>query len=222
MPVDMLSAEQALNEQHDRDRDAAFANYLQRSSESQTDEPKRCPRCGISSRVRAKGRKRKIRTLTGSHVFARHQHYCEDCKKSFYPLDEELGLSEEGEASPDLERRILDFGVTTTFKETEERWSVHYNIAISENFVRCVVERNQLIMTSARMRDVQEIIRPEPSEPAKLLVVQTDGGMVPTRGEEPWKESKLGVIYREDNHLASTNTQRGHVTEARYVAHLGN
>ena len=74
MPVDMLSAEQALNEQHDRDRDAAFANYLQRSSESQTDEPKRCPRCGISSRVRAKGRKRKIRTLTGSHVFARHQH----------------------------------------------------------------------------------------------------------------------------------------------------
>ena len=45
--------------------------------------------------------------------------------------------------------------------------------------------------------------------------------MVPTRGEEPWKESKLGVIYREDNHVASTKSKRGCVTEARYVAHLG-
>lgn len=221
VPIDMMAAEQTLSEQHDKDRDAAFAAYLQRLSQTQTDEPKRCPLCGVLARIRAHRRKRKIRTVTGVHVLERHQHYCVDCKESFYPLDIELGLSEDGEASPDLERRILDFGVTTTFKETEERWSVHYNIAISENFVRCVVERSQLIMTSARTRDVQEIIRAEPSEPAKLLVIQTDGGMVPTRGEEPWKESKLGVIYRDDNHLASTETRRGCITEARYVAHLG-
>ena len=41
------------------------------------------------------------------------------------------------------------------------------------------------------------------------------------RGEEPWKESKLGVIYREDNHVRSSATQRGCVTEARYVGYLG-
>jgi hypothetical protein len=218
----MLSAEQALTKQHDKDRDDAFSAYLIRSSQSQNSSPKRCPKCGVLARVRAHCRKRDIRTVTGAHALERNQHYCEDCKTSFYPLDTELGLSEDGETSPDLELRILDFGVTTTFKETEERWEVHYpNAPISENFVRCVVERAQLIMTSSRIRDVQEVIRPQASEPAKLLVIQTDGGMVPTRGEEPWKESKLGVIYRDENHSASSDTRRGCITEARYVAHLG-
>jgi hypothetical protein len=218
---DMFEAEQTLSAQHDQDRDQAFAAYLLRLSQSQDSSPKTCPRCGARSRIRARRRKRKIRTMTGEHILERNQHYCEGCKLSFYPLDIEIGLSEEGEASPDLERRILDFGVTTTFKESEERWSVHYNMPISENFVRCVVERSQRVITSAKIRDVQEVIRPRPSKPAELLVIQTDGGMIPTRGAEPWKESKLGVIYREDNHLASSKTERGCITEARYVAHLG-
>lgn len=222
MPTDMLSAEQSLHKQHDADCNSAFAAYLIRQSQNETGKPMKCPKCGAFCPVRAKNRRRKIRTLTGVHTFKRNQHYCKSCEYSFYPLDIEMKLPDSGEASPDLERRILDFGVTTTFKEAEDRWLVHYSVPISENFVRRVVERNQQILSSSRLRDVQSVIRTVPIEPAKLLVVQTDGGMVPTRGEEPWKESKLGVIYREDNHASSTENHRGCITEARYVGHLGN
>lgn len=221
LPTDMLSAEEALGKRHDQDRNTAFAVYLLRLSQEETNEPKRCPKCGTMSRVRARLRQRNIRTVTGSHLLKRNQHYCDACKESFYPLDIELGLSKCGEASPDLERRLLDFGVTGTFREAEERWSVHYNKPISENFVRCVVERSQHIITSAKLNDVQEVSREIPPQPADLLVVQTDGGMLPIRGSESWKESKLGVIYREEHHLVSSNVQRGCVTQARYVAHLG-
>lgn len=221
MPETMLEAEQALTAQYDEERDAAFATYLLRLSAKEGGGKKHCPKCGQLCRIRAHGRPRLIRTTTGLHTLKRNQYYCEGCHESFYPLDEQLGLSEDGEASPDLERRVLDFGVTTTFKEAEERWSVHYNQAISENLIRRIVESSQRIMTCARIRDVQDVIREVPQAPAKMLVIQTDGGMVPTRGEEPWKETKLGVIYRDNNRVASTETQRGCVTEARYVGHLG-
>ncbi len=33
---------------------------------------------------------------------------------------------------------------------------------------------------------------------ADVLVVEVDGSLLPIRGEEPWKEAKVGVLYRHD------------------------
>jgi len=45
--------------------------------------------------------------------------------------------------------------------------------------------------------------------------------MLPMRGEEPWKEAKVAVVFREENYLSHREANRGQVTQARYVATLG-
>ena len=44
---------------------------------------------------------------------------------------------------------------------------------------------------------LQEELKPR-GEAAEVLVVEVDGSMLPIRGDEPWKESKVGVLYRQD------------------------
>src|SRR5438132_802943 len=34
---------------------------------------------------------------------------------------------------------------------------------------------------------------------AEVLVVESDGSLLPIRGPEPWKEAKVGVVYRHDH-----------------------
>src|SRR5262249_22456567 len=74
-------------------------------------KPKRCPLCGKKVRVRKKAVPRTFKSLSGTHTYTRNQHYCEGCKETFYPRDEELGLPKSGEATLELEQRILDCAV---------------------------------------------------------------------------------------------------------------
>jgi hypothetical protein len=220
-PTDMLAMEEGLEAAQQRDGAQVLRAYFERRSEEESDGPKRCPKCGSLVRVRAKNRSRPLQTVAGPQVLRRHYHYCAGCRYGFYPLDIELGLPEEGELTPKMEERILDFGVTTTFEEAAQRWCVHHQGTISENLVRRVVDRAGRKAEAAHDDDLQRAMRPVPSQPAGLLVVQTDGSMLPIRGPEPWKEAKLGVLFRDDKHLPSKPGCRGQITEARHVCVLG-
>ncbi|MFN0062033.1 MAG: hypothetical protein ACKVPX_05910, partial [Myxococcaceae bacterium] len=57
----------------------------------------RCPICKKEARVRKKAVPRTFKSLSGTHTFLRNQHYCEGCKETFYPRDEELGLPKHGD-----------------------------------------------------------------------------------------------------------------------------
>src|SRR5438093_4522336 len=48
---------------------------------------KACPKCGKRIAVRALGRERIVRSLSGQVTFKRNYHYCEACKYGFYPVD---------------------------------------------------------------------------------------------------------------------------------------
>lgn len=176
---------------------------------------KLCPKCGKRTKVKAKDRRRTLRTLCGSVTLSRNYHYCERCKHGFYPMDRDLDLPEEGELSREMEKRVLDFAVSDVYGQAVERWGLHYRRPISENLLRRVTKRVGTQCESADQGHLQQALKPV-EEAAKVLVVQMDGSMLPIRGEEPWKEAKVGVVYRHD-----TTQHRPIPGSARYTAVVG-
>lgn len=159
---------------------------------------KLCPKCGKRVAVKAKDRPRALRTMAGTLTLKRNYHYCESCSLGFYPVDRALDLPEDGELTREMEKRVLDFAVNDVYGECAKRWRVHYREAISENLLRRVVERVGTQCEAADATYLQEELKPPQEHPAEVLVVEYDGSMLPVRGADRWKESKVGVIYRHD------------------------
>ena len=83
---------------------------LQEYLDGRTDsQPRRanCPKCGKPSGVRARNRRRDVRTTAGELRLTRNYHFCGSCQFGFYPLDDELGLVEGSDLSPVMEARVL-------------------------------------------------------------------------------------------------------------------
>lgn len=176
-----------------------------------------CPRCGRLCRVRRKGVPRTIRSLHGVHTVRRHYHYCPTCERGWYPLDAELGWPEDGDLTARLEQVVLDLGLHGPFEEAAERFAVHHHGTISENLVRRVIDRVGREATA--QPDLAARLRPRAATVPATLVVQIDGSMLPTRGPDPWREAKVGLIARRDHMVA--NKGRGLITEARFLARVG-
>jgi len=180
--------------------------------------PKPCPKCGKPVPVKTKNRVRHFLTTAGELRLSRNYHYCKACKRGFYPRDIELQLPEEGEVSGAMERRILDFGVNTSFEEAAQRWCIHYPMPISSNLVRRVVDRVGRRAEAAHSAlTLQQACRPSPAEPPKTLVVAGDGSMLGTR--EGWKEAKVAVVDPGGSLIRDKGRRAD--PGVRYVAVLG-
>jgi hypothetical protein len=158
---------------------------------------KACPKCGKRIPVKARDRERTVKSLAGPVTFKRNYHYCEKCQYGFYPVDRLLGLPEEGELSSEMEKRVLDFAVNDVYGECAARWSLHYRDPISENLFRRVAARVGEQCEAADQGRLQEALKAR-ADAAEVLVVEVDGSLLPIRGAEPWKEAKVGVLYRHD------------------------
>lgn len=181
---------------------------------------KACPQCGKRTPVKARDRARTVESLAGPVTYRRNYHYCSDCKHGFYPVDDLLGVPEEGELTEELEMRVLDFAVNDVFGEGAKRWRMHYPFSISDNLLRRVVERVGRVAEQAEQVALnRELLSRE--ERAPVLVIENDGGHLPMRGEEPWKEAKVGVI-RTATVDAKSNVVTLDKKAPRYIAVLGN
>ncbi len=116
-----------------------------------------------------------------------------------------------------VEEVVLDLGLHGPFVEAAERFAVHHGGTISENLVRRVVDR--VGRCALAHPDLGAQLRPAATTAPTTLVVQLDGSMLPTRGADPWREAKVGLVARADHIVA--NKGRGLITEARFVARLG-
>lgn len=181
----------------------------------------KCPKCGKSVRVKVRFRERSLQTLSGLVRYARDYYYCDRCRYGFYPRDEQLGVPANGSVSRELERRLLDFALNDSYEHAAERWSFHYSTEVSSNLLRRVVDRTSDVMSECHEAALHHETKSVCPEPAELLVVQNDGGMVPMRGAEPWKEAKLAVIFRDEHHRRREKGQRALISESRYVGVLG-
>jgi len=182
--------------------------------------PQPCPRCGKKVRVRARGVPRTFQSLWGTHTLTRDYHYCEKCEEGFYPRDECLGLPKEGGLTEEVESRIADFAVNDAYREAESRWRFHYRLLpVSDNQFRQVARRLGGLLEEANPVVVEGALKPPVSTVSERLYVLNDGGMVPMR--QGWRETKVGVLFREEHHLSGRDAPRGCVSEARYTAVLG-
>lgn len=187
----------------------------------ETGAPMPCPRCGKLIRVRTKNVERKFESLSGTHTLVRNYHYCDYCKAGFYPRDAELGLPAEGDVTPKLEARLLDFAVNGPYERNAERWSVHYPYrSFSASMFRRVASRVGRRAELANPCKLQEMLAPSPTGKRDLLYVVNDGSMLPQVGGT-WKEAKVGVLVRGENYVARHDGTRGHVCDARYTAVWG-
>jgi len=173
---------------------------------------KACPKCGKRIPVKVRDRERTVRSLSGPVTFKRNYHYCEECKSGFYPVDRLLNLPEEGELTSEMEKRVLDFAINDVYGECAARWNLHYRQPISENLLRRVIARVGAQCEAADHGQLQEELKPSEAA-AEVLVVEADGSLLPIRGPEPWKEAKVGVVYRHDPEANTPMKQ-----SARYVA----
>lgn len=214
---DVTAMEDAVEQAQQQDGQATLRAYFDQRSRKQPQGPVPCPRCGKSVGVKAANRERTLQTIAGEITYRRNYHYCPQCEHGFYPLDEELGVSEDGELTGKLEARIADFGINMPFVEGAERWSVHHRSKISENLIRRVIERVGKRVEGKPFQTLQADLRPAPATAPKLLVVQTDGSMLPMRGPDGWKESKLCVVYGSGRH---DTKGRPRIERPRYIASL--
>jgi len=180
-------------------RDAAPPPVAAMLSRMKPEKPtaKACPKCGKRTPVKARDRERTVKSLAGPVTFQRNYHYCEKCQHGFYPVDRLLDLPEEGELTGELEKRVLDFAVNDVYGECAARWGLHYREPVSENLFRRVAARVGEQCEAADQGRLQEALKPR-EEAAEVLVVEVDGSMLPIRGQEPWKEAKVAVLYRHD------------------------
>jgi hypothetical protein len=192
---------------------------FQQRMAAQTRASKPCPRCGKPCPVRRPNCRRTVRSHSGEHVLVRHYHYCRHCSQGFFPLDIEMGLPDEGGLTAKMERRVLDFGVNAPFEESAQRWSIHHRGTISENLVRQVVARSGARLVSMKPTE-SRAFGPMAATAPELVIGESDGSMVPTRGVDPWREIKLCTVYRQEHH--GRVGSRGMLSQARYVAEMGN
>ena len=216
----MTDVELAVAQMHGEEGPPKLAAMLSRMKPEKP-TAKSCPRCGKRIPVKARDRERTVRSLAGPVTFRRNYHYCKDCEYGFYPVDQLLGLPEEGELTAEMEKRVLDFAVNSPFEHIAERWSVHYPTPVSANLARRVLSRVGVLCEEADELELQQALLPEPAQPSSLLIVQADGSMLPLRERERWKEAKVAVIVRGENHARRRRQRRGHVSQARYIAVLG-
>ncbi len=177
---------------------------------------KLCPRCGKRTPVKARHRERTLRTMAGYLTLNRNYHHCERCSYGFYPVDRALDVPEQGELTSEMEKRVLDFAINEVYGDAAERWRIHYRTSISDNLLRRVVKRVGEQCATAEQTRLQKALKPASADPADVLIVEVDGSMLPVCGAEPWKEAKLGVIYRHDLEARAPLED-----SARYVAVLG-
>jgi len=173
---------------------------------------KACPKCGKRIPVKVRDRERTVRSLSGPVSFKRNYHYCEECRYGFYPVDRLLSLPEEGELTSEMEKRVLDFAINDVYGECAARWNLHYQQPISENLLRRVIARVGAQCEAADQGQLQHELKPT-EDVADVLIVESDGSLLPIRGPEPWKEAKVGVVYRHDREASEPIAD-----SARYVA----
>jgi hypothetical protein len=185
--------------------------------------PKSCPRCGKQARVRARAVERTFTSMWGTHTFRRDYHYCESCKAGFYPRDEFLGLPREGALTEEVESRLVDFAVNDSYEQAQVRWQFHYrHLRVSSNQFRQAAKRLGQQVDETDEALLQAALKPPPAQAPDRLYVLADGGMVPMRGIDAWREVKVGVVFRDEHHTHGDAAVRGCVSEARYSAVLGN
>jgi hypothetical protein len=157
-----------------------------------------CPGCGQRRRPLA-WRARQPLTVCGAMPLARPYYYCPPCRRSWVPADARLALASHQQLSPGLQAWLATEGAETPFAAAAGRLERLTGIGVGTETVRTHTEAVGTALVAAQAQAAQQVeATHEPAEPvepveaADLLLVETDGVMVPYRDD--WHEMKVGLV----------------------------
>ena len=140
---------------------------------------------------------RHIDSLEGWISFKRMRYYCRECRKGFYPFDEELKVGKESRMSLKKERQLAKLAVRIPYEEAKAVYEELTHTKVGRMTAHRSVQRlGKKLQESQNVLESQSPAIKEEGNKGKEHVT-ADGTMVHFRGEG-WKETKVGAYYRVD------------------------
>jgi hypothetical protein len=118
-----------------------YAMVLERAVElrSRSWERKAVPACSCGQRMRMVRRMPKtVVSVVGELRFERRHYYCDTCKTSRWPFDEEMGIA--GGWTAGAVRLMTRAGAKVSFEEARSDLQEFAEIRVSHETIRCVTE----------------------------------------------------------------------------------
>lgn len=144
-------------------------------------------------------RPRDIHTLFGWINLERAYYYCPDCRKSLYPYDVASGLGTE-QLSPGLAKACCLLAVDDSFEQVSRKIEEVFGQKVSANTIGRLTHQVGAVVLQQADEDLANVRKkrdiPEARITPKRLYIAADGTTV--HETDGWHESKIGVIYWED------------------------
>lgn len=154
--------------------------------------------CGGSMRF-VQHRCRYVHTLFGWINLKRAYYYCPDCGKSLFPYDVASGLGAE-QLSPALAKVSCLLAVDDSFEQTSRKIEEVFGQKVSTNTIERLTHQVGAAVLQQADQELANVWKcryiPKAQAKPERLYIAADGTTVhETSG---WHESKIGVIYWED------------------------
>ncbi len=157
-------------------------------------------KCGSSMKF-MQHRSKNVHTLFGWIKIKRAYYHCPDCGKSLFPYDVASGLGGE-QLSPGLSKACCLLAVDDSFEQTSRKIQEFFGQKVSANTIeRLTHQVGTVVLQQADqdLTDFQENRRiPKAQATPKRMYIAADGTTV--HETDGWHETKIGVIYWEDEH----------------------
>ena len=155
-----------------------------------------CPTCRRKVKPH-QARRRQVLTVCGAVDLDRPWYHCDRCGHGWSVVETTLGVAERARLSAGLTEWVARLGAAAPFREAAEVLAALTGLELGAETVRRHTERVGTALAEAEDAASTQVAKTgEPAEaldPAPgLLVVQTDGAMVPYL--DGWHEVKLGLV----------------------------
>jgi hypothetical protein len=155
-----------------------------------------CPRCGTRTRPRRQWRRRTVKTVCGPVAYERPCYWCRRCRQGWNPADATLGVRPRARISAGLDAWLAELGAAATFAPAAALLERLTGVRVSDETLRQHAEQHGTALEAQQQAAIARVeatqAAAEPGAPAPgLLVVQTDGVMVPYR--DGHHEAKVGL-----------------------------
>lgn len=154
--------------------------------------------CGSSMRF-VQHRPRDIHTLFGWINIERAYYHCPNCRRSLFPYDVASGLGTE-QLSPGLAKACCLLAVDDSFEQVSRKIEQVFGQKVSANTIERLTHQVGAVVLQQADEDLSIVYKnrhiPKARITPKRLYIAADGTTV--HETDGWHESKIGVIYWED------------------------
>lgn len=154
--------------------------------------------CGGSKRF-VGHRVKDIHSIFGWIKIKRAYYHCPDCHSSYVPYDQASGLGHE-QFSPGLARYCCMLAVDDSFAQTSQKIEELFGQKVSPNTIERLTHQVGTVLLQQADQELADFQRnryiPKAQITPKRLYIAADGTTV--HEIDGWHESKLGVIYWEN------------------------